>query len=244
MQAPTISGNSEDVFGGVCPSCYHKRTGNTCSGATSHGVSTTSPSMFTTTEFAPARPFYGQNAESVGSSRQDILPPQPFSKDFAESAPIEQVPQMSDSQNKRRHGSRAVSSQNAPAEPYHGTTFPQVQPQRKAAQKPSSAHRADEGDMSQGETTTNDAPTLPAGGQIMDTVIFEFQDMAWGLIRRTRELPLSERQALLDRVEESLSLLSLDSDVSRIIGRISELPFERRPQVSEMIVKILRQFLG
>lgn len=200
--------------------------------------------MFTTTEFAPARPFYGQNAESVGSSRQEILSPQPFSKDFAESAPLEQVPQVSDSQSKRRHGSRAVSSQNALAEQDHGTTFPQVQPRRKAVQKPSSVHPADEGDMSQGETTTNDARTLPAGGQTMDTVIFEFQDMAWGLVRRIRELPLSERQALLDRVEESLSLLSLDSDVSRIIGRISELPVERQPQISEMVVKMLRQFLG
>lgn len=244
MQAPTVPGHSKDVFGGACPSCFYTRHGYQCSRAVSHEDLISRPLTLMETGFEPTTPNSEQHTTSVGSAPHDNIPSQPLPNASAASLPPKQALQVSDSQHKLSHGSRAASAQNVPAGQDHSMAIPQVHSQSITVQKPSSTHRAHNGKVPQGVTTTNDARALPAGGQTMDPVFFEFQDMAWGLVLRGRELPLSEREALLVRVKGFLALASADPDVWKIVRRVSELPVERQPEVSQMMVNMLRQFLG
>lgn len=243
MQAPTMPGHSEDVFSGACPSCYYKRAGHKCvRGPASRESLTFSPSM--TTEPVPTRPLSELHPQPVHSVRHGILSSGPLSEASAVSVPLERAPQVSNTQHKRKRGSQAVAPQNAPPGQDHGMAAPQYRSQSNAARTSWQMPHAYDDAVSQQWAIADDAQAQPAGGQAVEHAGPEFQDLAWDLFNRARNLAPDERIAFPDRVEAALSLMSLSPDIMGTLNRIFELPRERQAEDIRKIVNLLRQFMS
>ncbi|KAI7773282.1 hypothetical protein LA080_011360 [Diaporthe eres] len=247
MKAPTKPGSSEDVLRGACPSCYYNGSGHLCKRLIDNVPEdhvAQPQSTVTATGYADTRAETAQNAKSWNSIRHGMLSSQ---------APLNSpsVPRSSKrpqketvSQASQKDDSRALSPQDASGEHDQNRTYSPDKSGSNTTQRPSLMDHARDGAVSQEGVTMEHATTQPVAGQAAEHIVWEFQDMAWGLVRRARELPPNERAALPDRVERVFALASLGPHISEMINRVSELPTGRQAEVSRMIVNILRQMLG
>lgn len=248
MRAPTIPGQTKDVFGGICPSCLYKRTGNTCVPSSEPtAVEDLQPprSTVTTNEFMPTRLLPGPHAEATHSARHGITAPQHISPAFATSATLGQVPRVSKSHNKRKRDSGALSARDAPMRQHHGMPVSQDQPESMVRQTTSPNHdaHAHDGTAYQEQTTTGLDQALPAGGQAVDHAGPGFQDIAWDLFNHARDLDPSQRAAFPDRIEAAFSLVDLGPDVLGTINYIFQLPPERQIEDRRKIITLLRHLM-
>lgn len=221
---------SKDVLGGACPCCYYNRVGHECSmtfeSMPEEHLASAQPSVME--NYSAVRgPAGGQNAGNIDGTQDELLSNQPPSRGPASSRPSNQPQQVPMSQ-RRRNGDSVVESTRSVSQDHSEMVMPD-QSQSGANQE---------------RSATEDGQNLPPAEQDVENIAFGSYDMAWDLVRRARELPGIEKADLLDQAERSISLIGIDPDISRMVGRISELPVERQHEVGQMIMVMLRQFLG
>lgn len=247
MQAPAMPNKSQDVLGGACPSCFYARSGLKCqessAAASDPNLAHLRP-MPATDEYMTMESFSHQHAESVDNTRHEIPSSLPPTRMHVASKTSKEPPLVSVSQYRRDGDPKALSAEDVSAEHVQGEAFPRAQSGNSAAQGPWPIHRAQDGAISQQQPIVDHAQGVPAGVPTAQDTIWQFQDMAWGLVRRSRELPANERGVLIDQFESVLSMTSLGPDFLVIANRVSELPVEMRPEVIRMIIEMLRYFMG